>query len=83
MIANSSHSQSHGVGKMKGTKAIEAFELSNAYYVLSSWRANGVMVDGQKHNPQMHPLEGNFLGDQPGRVVGLADLHRDILVPLP
>ena len=67
---------------MKGTEAIEAFDLSNAYYVLSPWRADGVMVGGWNHNPQMHPSEGNFLGDQTGRVVGLADIHRDILVPL-
>ena len=41
------------------------------------------MVGGWNHNPQMHPLEGNFLGDQTGRDVGLVDLHRDVLVPSP
>ena len=52
---NSSHSQTHGLGKVKETKVIEA---------------------------QMHPLEGNFSGDQTLRVVGLVDSHGDILVPL-
>ena len=78
---NSGHSQTHSLGKVKGTEVIEAFGLSNIYYVLSLLRANGVMVDDQNHHPQMHPSEGNFLGDQTKRVVGLADSHRDILVP--
>ena len=62
---------------------IEAFGLSDVYYILSLLRANGGMVGGWNHNPQMHLSEGNFLGDQIGRVVGLADSHRDVLVPLP
>ena len=80
---NSSHSQTHSLGKVKGTGVIEAFDLSNAYYILSLWRADGVMVGGQNHNPQMHLSEGNFLGDQTRRVVGLTDSHGDILVPSP
>ena len=62
---------------------IEAFDLSNAYYVFGPWSANGVMVGGWNHNLQMDPLEGNFLGYQTGRVVGLADSHGNILVPSP
>ena len=62
---------------------MEAFSLSDVYYILSLLRANGVIVDGQNHHPQMHPSEGNFLGDQTRRVVGPADSHRDILVPSP
>ena len=68
---------------MKGTEVIEAFGLSNAYYILGLSRAGGVMVDDWNHNPQMHLLEENFLGDQTGRVVGLADSHGDVLVPSP
>ena len=79
---NSSHSQTHSQGKVKGTEVMEAFDLSDAYYILGPWRANGVMVGGQNHNPQMHPLEGNFSGDQTRRVVGPADSHGDVLVPL-
>ena len=45
--------------------------------------SGGVMVGGQNHNPQTHLLEGNFSGDQTRRVVGLADSHGDVLVPLP
>ena len=60
---------------------MEAFNLSSVYYVLGLLRADGVMVDGQNHHPQMHPSEGNFLGNQTGRVVGSADSHGDILVP--
>ena len=80
---NSSHSQTHSLGKVKGTKVIETFGLSNTYYVLSLWRANGVMVDNWNHHPQMHPSEGNFFGDQTRRVVGLADSHGGALVPSP
>ena len=68
---------------MKGAEGIEASGLSNAYYVLGLWRADGVMVGGQNCNLQMHLLEGNFLRDQIRRVVGPADSHKDILVPLP
>ena len=62
---------------------IKAFGLSNIYYILGLLRANGVMVDDWNHHPQMHPMEGSFLGDQTRRVVGLADSHGDILVLLP
>ena len=62
---------------------IEAFGLSNVYYVLNLLRANEVTVDDWNHHPQMHPSEGNFLGDQTRRVVGPVDLHGDVLAPLP
>ena len=75
LIMNSSCSQTHDLEKVKGTEVIEAFDLSNAYYILGLWRANGLTVGCWNHNPQMHLLEGNFLGDQTGRVVGLADSH--------
>ena len=78
---NSGHSQPHGLRKVKGTEVIGAFGLSDAYYVLSLWRATGVRVDDQNHHPQTHPSEGNFLGDQTGRVVRLADSHRASLSP--
>ena len=80
---NSGCSQTHSLGKVKGTEVTEAFGLSDTCYIPSLWRADGVMVDDQNHHPQMHPLEGNFLGDQTRRVVGLADSHGDVLVPLP
>ena len=80
---NSSHSQTHGLGKVRGTKVIEAFGLSDVYYILSLLRADEVTVDDQNHHPQMHPSEGNFLGDQTRRVVGLADSHGDVPAPLP
>ena len=80
---NSGCSQIHSLGKVKGTEVIEAFGLSDAYYILSLWRADGVMVDDQNHHPQMHLSEGNFLEDQTRKVFGLADSHGDILVPLP
>ena len=57
---NSCCSGTHGQGKVKGTKVIEAFGLSIAYYVPSLWRANKVMVGSQNHNPQMGPSEVNF-----------------------
>ena len=79
----SSCSQTQGLGKVKGTKVIEAFDLSNAYYILGHRRADGVMVGGWNHNPQTHPLEGNFSGDQTRKVVGLMDSHGDVLVPSP
>ena len=59
---SSGHSQTYGLGKVKGTKVIEAFGLSDAYCVLSLWRANGAMVDDQNHHPQMHPLGGTSWG---------------------
>ena len=80
---NSSHSQTHSLGKVRGTDVIEAFGLSNVYYVLGLLRANEVMVDDQNHHPQIQPSEGNFSGDQTRRVVGPADSHGDILAPLP
>ena len=60
---------------------IEAFGLSDIYYVLRLLRANRVMVDNQNHHPQTHLSEGNFSGDQTGRVVGPADSHEDVLAP--
>ena len=83
MILNSSHSRTHGLGKMRGNEVIEAFGLSDIYYVLGLSRPNEVMVDDQNHHPQLQPSEGNFLGDQTGMVVGPADSHRDVLPPLP
>ena len=45
LIANSGHSQTHGLGKVKGTEMTEAFGLFDAYYVLGSlegrWGDNG------------------------------------------
>ena len=66
---------------MRGTKVIEAFGLSNVYYVLSLLRADEVAVDDWYQHPQMHPSEGNFLGDQTRRVVGLVDSHGDVWPP--
>ena len=83
LITNSGCSQAHGLGKVKGTKVIKAFGPSNAYYILGLLRAKGVIVDDWNHHPQVHLLEGNFSGDQTRRVVGLADSHGDVLVPLP
>ena len=80
---NSSHSQTRGLGNVRGTEVIEAFSLSDIYYVLGLLGADEVMVDDWNHHPQMHPSEGNFLGDQTGRAVGPADSHGDVLVPLP
>ena len=80
---NSGCSQTHGLGKVRGTEVIEAIGLSDVYYVLSLLRANGVMVDNWNHHPQMHPSEGNFLGVQTERVVGPADSHGGVLVPSP
>ena len=80
---NSGCSQTHGPGKVRGTKVIEAFGLSNIYYILSLLRANEVMVDDWNYHLQIHPSEGNFLGDQTGRVVGLADSHGDVLASSP
>ena len=79
---NSCHSQTHSLGKVRVTEVIESFGLSDIYYVLSLLRADGVTVDWN-HHPQMHPSEGNFLGDQTGRVVGPADSHGDVMVPSP
>ena len=79
---NSSCSRTHGLGKVRGTEVMEAFGLSNVSYILGLLRADEVMVDNQNHHPQTHPLEGNLAGDQTGRVIGLADSHRDILAPL-
>ena len=80
---NSGRSQTHGLGKVKGTDMTEAFGLSDAYCILGLWRANGAMMDDWNHHPEMHLLEGNFLGDHTGRVVGPANSHGDVLVPLP
>ena len=67
---NSCHSQTHGLGKMKGTKGIKASGLSDAYYILSLWWANGVMVGGQNHSLQMHLLEGTSRGIKPEGLLG-------------
>ena len=80
---NSSCSQIHGPGMVRGTEVKEAFGLSDVYYILGLSRADKVMVDDPNHHPQMHPSEGNLLGGQTGRVVGPADSHEDILSPLP
>ena len=80
---NSSHSQTHSLGKVRGTEVMEAFDVSNISYILGLLRANKVMVDGQNHHPQTHPSEGNLRGGQTRMVVGLADSHGDILAPLP
>ena len=76
-------SQMHDLGKVRGTELIEAFGLSDICYILSLLRPNKVKVDDQNHHPQMHPSEGNSLGDQTTRVVGLVDSHRDVLAPSP
>ena len=68
---NSDCSQTHSLEKVKGTEVVEAFGLSNAYYIPGLWRDDEVKEDDQNHHSQMHLLEGNFLGDQTGRVVGL------------
>ena len=81
LILNSGHSQTNSLGKVKESKVIEAFSLSDVRYILGLLRANGVTVDNWNHHPQMHPLEGNILGDQTGRVVGSADPHGDVLAP--
>ena len=83
LIMNSSCCPTHGLEKVRGTKVMEAFGLSNICYILSLLRANKVMVDSWNNHPQMHPSEGNLLGGQTGRVVGLADSHRDVLAYLP
>ena len=53
---NSCHSQTHNLGKVRGTKVTEAFDLSNIYCNLSPLGADVAMVDGQSHHPQRHPL---------------------------
>ena len=75
-IMNSGCSETHILGKVKGTKVIEAFDLSNAYCILGLWRADRVTMDDWNHHSQMHLLEENFSRDQTGRVVGPADSHR-------
>ena len=81
LITKSGCSQTHSLGKVRGTKVMEAFGLSNVYYVLSLSRANKVMVGDQNHHPQTHPSERNLLGDQTRRIAGPADSHRDVLSP--
>ena len=56
LIASSCHSQTHDPGKAMGNKVTEAFGLSNVYCSLGLLGANMVMVDGQNHHPQRHPL---------------------------
>ena len=83
LIANFGHSQIHSLGKVGGTEVMEAFDLSNIYCILGLSGANEAMVDDGNHHPWRHLSEGSLSGDQTGRVVGLADSHRDILAPLP
>ena len=70
-------------GKVRGTEVTEAFGLSDVYCILSLLGADEVMVDDQNHHPQRHPSEGSLSGGQTRRVVGPADLHRDVLAPSP
>ena len=48
-------SQTHDPGKVKGTKVMEAFGLSDVYCILGLSGADGVMVDDHSHHPQRHP----------------------------
>ena len=80
---SSCHSRTHNLGKVRGTKVMESFGLSNAYCNLGPLGADMVMVDGQSHHLQRHPLQGNLLDGQTSRVVGLADLYVAVLAPLP
>ena len=48
----------------EGNEVMEAFGLSNVYYVLSPSGAGKVEVDAQSHHPQRHPSEGSLLGGQ-------------------
>ena len=59
-IMNSYYFQTHGLGKVKGTKVIEAFGLSYAYYVPGLLRADRVTLGSQNCNLQMHLLEVSF-----------------------
>ena len=79
---NFSSSRTHSLGKVKGTEVIEAFGLSNVYYILSLLRANGVTVDNWNYHPQMHPSEVTSGGSNQ-KVVGLVGSHGDILVLSP
>ena len=80
---SSCHLQTHGLGKVMGTKVMEAFGPSDIYCSLSPLGANVVMVDGQSLHPQGYSLWGNLSDGQTLRVVGPADLHMDILAPSP
>ena len=55
---NSCHSQTHDPGKVREIKVMEAFGLSNIYYVLSLSGDNEVKVDNQNHCPWRHPSWG-------------------------
>ena len=79
---NSCHSQTHDLRKVRGTEVMEAFNLSDVYCILGLSGANEAMVDNQNHHPWRHPSQGSLLGGQTRRVVGLVDLHGDILAPL-
>ena len=43
-----------------GSEVTEAYGLSDVYCSLGLSRANVVMVDGQNHHLQRHPLWGNL-----------------------
>ena len=64
LIMNSHCSQTHGLGKVMGTEALEAFGPSNVYCSLGPSGANVVMVDGQGHHPWRYPLWENLLDGQ-------------------
>ena len=57
---SSCHSQTHGLGKVMGTKAMEAFGPSDVYCGLNPSGASVAMVDGQNHHPQRYPSWGNL-----------------------
>ena len=80
---SSSHSQTHDLGKVMGTKVMEAFGPSDIYCSLGLSGANMVMVDSQSHHPQRYPLWGDLSNSQIGRVVGPADSPVDIPAALP
>ena len=48
-------SQTHNLGKVKGTKVMQAFGLSDIYYILGASGPSKVKADDQSHHPQRHP----------------------------
>ena len=56
LITSSCCSQTHSLGKVMGTKTMEAFGPSDIYCSLDPSGANVVMVDGWSHHPQRYPL---------------------------
>ena len=79
LIMNCYCSQNHSLGKVKGTKVTEAFDLSDAYYMLLApcgpiWRWWVVRTAISRcvfwrETPR---------GIEPEGIVGLADLHMGI-----